>query len=153
MAIVCLVFKSISTTSLLRKGVLIGFIIYVFTLSIYFFFFADGNYYDKTPSSFQGVLVIVLSILFFYEQIKKPDTLFIYALPEFWYVTAVFIHAAGTFFIYIFAAFWLQNSANENDYMNIFGSLSILHNLLIAFATFKQYKDPLLSTTSKPITA
>ncbi|MFY7839226.1 MAG: hypothetical protein ACOVP7_03070 [Lacibacter sp.] len=153
MALVCLVFRSIAATSFLKKGVLIGFITYVITLSAYFIFFADGNYYDKTPSSFQGVLVIVLSILFFYEQIKKPDTLFIYAVPEFWYVTAVFIHAAGTFFIYIFAAFWLQNKANENDYMNIFGTLSILYNLLIAFAIFKQYKDPLLSKTSKPITA
>lgn len=153
MAIICLIYRSIATSSLLKRGVLIGFVIYVITLSIYFILLADGNYYDKTPSSFQGVLVIILSILFFYEQIKRPETLFIYALPEFWYVTAVFIHAAGTFFIYIFAAFWLQNSSNENDYMNIFGSLSIFYNVIIAFAMYKQYKDPLLSSQSKPITA
>lgn len=153
MIIICFVYWCIANTPMLKKSVLPGFSIYAITLTIYFIFFADGNFYDKNPSSFQGLLVIVLSIIFFYEQMKRPDTLFIYALPEFWYVVAVFIHAAGTFFIYIFAAFWLQNSSNEDDYMNIFGSLSIFHNLIIAFAMFKQYKEPSLSNTSKPITA
>lgn len=154
MVLICMIFKRISSTTLLRKGSLIGLLIYLVTLTIYLIFFADGNYYDKIPSSFQGILLITLAILFYYEQIKKPETVFIYSLPEFWYVTSVFIHAAGTFFIYIFAKFWLQDVTNENEYNNIHGILTIVYNLMIGFAVWKQYKDPLLkTTTSKPITA
>lgn len=152
--LICMIYRNIASTSLLRKGAIFGLSSYIIALTIYLIFYADGDYYDKIPSSFQNVLLIGLSILFFYEQIKKPEAFFIYDLPEFWYVTGVFLHSAGTFFIYIFAKFWLQDVTNESDYSNIHGILTILYNLIIGFAVWKQYKEPFYKASiSKPITA
>lgn len=148
-----LIFRQIASSDLVKKGSLIGYIIYAITLSIFFIFYWNDNDYNKTPSAFQSFLIICLSILYFYEQIKNTETLFVYALPQFWFVTAVFIHASGTFFIYIFAEYWLQDRANLYDYGNIFSSLSIIYNLLIGFALWKQHKIISLSNNIKPISA
>ena len=148
-----LVFHQISSSNLLKKGSLIGFVIYLFALTFFLIFNGDESDYNKTPSAFQGILVIALSILYFYEQIRKPETLFVYALPDFWFVTAVFIHAAGTFFIYIFAEFWLQDQTNADDYINIFSSLTIFYNIVIGFALWKKQPDSSLSNNIKPISA
>jgi cbb3-type cytochrome oxidase subunit 1 len=94
----------------------------------------------------------VLSISFYYEQIKKPEALFIYSLPEFWYVTGVFLHASGTFFIYIFANLWLENKSYIVEYTIIHSVLSIINNLLITFSVWKQFREPSL-IKSKTITA
>ena len=148
-----LIFRQIASTELVKKGSLVGYILYAFVLSIFLIFFGADNDYNKTPSAIQGILVISLSILYFYEQIKNPETLFVYSLPQFWFVTAVFIHSSGTFFIYIFAEYWLQDQANTYDYVNIFSSLTIFYNLIIGFAVWKQHKTPSLSNNIKPISA
>ncbi len=150
--LICLVFRSIATTSLLRTTAIYGYIIYAVALFLFWLFFADSSDYNKTPSSFQSLLLLVLSILFYYEQIKKPEALFIYALPEFWYVTGVFLHASGTFFIFIFAKLWLADKSYVAEYTIIHSGLSIINNLFISFAIWKQFKDPSL-VNSKPITA
>lgn len=150
--LICLVFRSIASTSLLRNTAIYGYIIYAIALLLFWVFFADSSDYNKTPSSFQSLLLLVLSILFYYEQIKKPEALFIYELPEFWYVTGVFLHASGTFFIYIFAKLWLADKSYVVEYTIIHSALSIINNLFISFAIWKQFKAPSL-VNSKPITA
>ena len=151
--LICFIFRSIASTPLLRSTAIYGYIIYALALLLFWLFFADSSDYNKTPSSFQSLLLLVLSILFYYEQIKKPEALFIYSLPEFWYVTGVFLHASGTFFIYIFAKLWLSDKSYVAEYTIIHSALSIINNLFISFAIWKQFKEPSLIINSKPITA
>ena len=50
------------------------------------------NYnFDYLSSSFEAVLLIIFSILFFYEQLQNPEVYFVYASKTFWIVIAILI--------------------------------------------------------------
>lgn len=52
-----------------------------------------------------AILVIIWSIIYFYEQLIKPTNstqLFLYSSPSFWIVTAYLLYFAGTFFLFIY---------------------------------------------------
>jgi hypothetical protein len=52
--------------------------------------------------TFENILVMVFAIYYYYEQIFKLNTPFIYRRSRFWVVTAYFITAAGTFFLLLY---------------------------------------------------
>ena len=47
---------------------------------------------------------MALCILYFFERIRKPDSLFIYNTFDFWIVTGILIYLSGTFFIFMFSS-------------------------------------------------
>lgn len=88
-----------------------------------------------------AILVIVWSILFFYEQLTKPadsDQLFLYSSPAFWIVVAYLIYFAGTFFLFIYS----QNKNIERgtqvsiQYSLINGVFVLIKNILLSIAMF-----------------
>jgi hypothetical protein len=78
------------------------------------------------------LLLIVFSLAFFYYQLSRPDTLFVYASPAFWIVVAVLIYKAGTFFLFLYTNSLSQHE-KENFYV-INSLLYFLQNLLFAIA-------------------
>ncbi len=144
--LICFIFYSISSSTLLKKLTIISFFTYLSFLLILSIFFNNTSDYNKIPSSVQGIILLILSITFFYEKMKAPDTLFIYSLPEFWYVVAIFIYSSGTFFIYVFAEFWLENKSNIDDYTVIHSFISILTNIIIGYSMWKQSKEKQLTS-------
>lgn len=133
-----LIFYKLYSSPFLKKVAIFSFCSFCIFLLLFFLYSNTSNDYNKLPSSVQGIVLLILSLLYFYEKVKNPDTLFVYSLPEFWAITAVFLYASGTFFIYIFAEFWLQNETYLDDYTFIHSSISILENLLIAFSIWKK---------------
>ncbi len=57
--------------------------------------------FDSLPASMESILIIAFSILFFYEQLKTPDSNFIYSTKKFWVVIAIFVYLAATFILFI----------------------------------------------------
>lgn len=78
------------------------------------------------------LLLIVFSLVFFYYQLSRPDTLFVYASPAFWIVVAVLIYKAGTFFLFLYTNS-LSQTEKENFYL-INSLLYILQNFLFAIS-------------------
>jgi ABC-type dipeptide/oligopeptide/nickel transport system permease component len=105
-------------------------------------------YRDKTEITFNSInvailaiMVIVWSILFFYEQLTKPadgNQLFLYSSPSFWIVTAYFIYFAGTFFLFIYSQGKNIKSDTEfeNQYNLIHGVFVLIKNILLSMAMF-----------------
>jgi hypothetical protein len=50
----------------------------------------------------EAIGIISLSTYYFYEQLKVPDTPFVYMQPRFWVVTAYLIYTSGTFFLFLY---------------------------------------------------
>ncbi len=104
--------------------------------------FAD---YDESFNSLNvvllAILVIIWSILFFYEQLTRPideNQLILYSSPDFWVVCAFLIYFAGTFFLFIFIKMNGKGTDInfENNYNLINGIFVLIKNVLLSVAMF-----------------
>ena len=53
-------------------------------------------------SNLQNISILILTLLYYYEQVVKINTPFIYKEPRFWIVSAYFIYFSGIFFLFIY---------------------------------------------------
>lgn len=94
--------------------------------AVIFYAFAIANFnntkYDSISASLASVLIIPYCILLLYEQIKDPNTLFVYYNKKFWVIIAFFLYFSATLFLYIFyntlssqqrLSFWIVNNFFE----------------------------------------
>lgn len=82
---------------LFYTGILfVGYWIYsLFSIGI------NTAYYDYC-SNFENIAMLLLALLYFYEQVISINTPFIYKEPYFWIVSAYFIYFAGVFFLFLY---------------------------------------------------
>lgn len=107
--------------------------------SLFFYFFAinsiakNTNYkFDSLSASIESTLVILYSILFFFEQLKSPENSFIYSSKNFWITVAILVYLAATLFLFISSAYISEEE--RKTYWPINHGANILKNLLISFA-------------------
>ncbi|MFM9908292.1 MAG: hypothetical protein ACKVOW_03025 [Chitinophagaceae bacterium] len=65
-----------------------------------------------------------LCIYYFFEQMRHPNSLFIYSTAEFWIVTGILIYLAGNFFLFIY------NSNLTNAELDIYWSINYVFNAI-----------------------
>lgn len=93
-----------------------------------------GNLYTYS-SVYNGsitILIIFFALVFFYQQLKRPDNPFVYASPVFWIISAILIYKAGTFFLFLYGN-TLEQSEKENFFI-INSFFYIVENVLFAVA-------------------
>ncbi len=83
-------------------------------------------------SSFEAILIILFCIFYFADEIREPQTSFVYNTSTFWIVCAIFFYVAGTFFLSLYLE--LLPEAEKNKYWSINLAFNILKNLLFAIA-------------------
>lgn len=119
----------------LRKFVLFGIIIISsFLIANIFFQFIKFENLDSIPITVQGLFIMPLALVYYFEQIKNPDTLFIYGTPNFWIVTGILIYLAGTFFIFILSENLTQEELDEYWSINYF--FNTIKNLMFGLAFY-----------------
>jgi len=61
--------------------------------------------FDSLPASIEAILVICYCVLFFYEQLKSPESPFIYSSKSFWITVAMLVYLAATLCLFISTAY------------------------------------------------
>lgn len=92
---------------------------------IYIFWFSEeswGSLFDSVPTTLESIIIIFYCILFFFQEINKPITGYMYSKTDFWIVSALFLDMSGNFFIYMYAA----NSFLEQEFLKIY---MIIHGI------------------------
>ena len=119
----------------LRKIILVTIVSFtVFCLAYFFFEFSKNSNLDTIPVTFQAIFIMSLCVIFYFEQIRNPNSLFIYSTSEFWIVTGILVYLAGTFFIFIYSADLTQEEFKRFWPINyIFNTIK---NLLFGLAIF-----------------
>jgi hypothetical protein len=113
----------------------------LFTLFCLFnIFFQDKVWFDSQQSGIESLLLLIFCILFLFEQINKPELVFIYASYKFWIVTGILIYLATSFFLYVFALSLPKDQVDQYWVINHFSS--ILRNLFFAIAIIVYAKSP-----------
>ncbi|MEJ7740988.1 MAG: hypothetical protein WKF97_26520 [Chitinophagaceae bacterium] len=103
-------------------------------LAITYYLLANSKNYsfDSLTASFEGIFIIIFSILFFYEQLTHPEVTFIYASKYFWIIVAMLIYLSATLFLFIAATYLSLNDFERLSIIN--GIANITKNILIAIA-------------------
>lgn len=94
----------------------------------------NADTFDSIPTVIECIIIIGFSMFYFYEQLKNPQSLFLYSTPNFWVVVGLIIFFAGNFFIFIYA----QSNSESVEFKNTFGLinaiLSFIENILFLIA-------------------
>lgn len=80
------------------------------------------------------MVMIIISVFYFFEQLQNPKALFIYNTFDFWIVTSILIYLAGTFFIFIFSS--TMSREEFQTYWFINSIFNIIKNLLFGLAFY-----------------
>lgn len=136
-------------TNPLHKKIVIGIIIIaVITLIISNVFgIKDYNRIDSFAKSFTDVIIIFLSLIFFYQLLNTLEIRNLFQYSYFWISTSLLIYFSGIFFINIFAEYITFNKDESiKFYWHIKEYLTIFHRIFIAiglwFSTTHQQLNP-----------
>jgi hypothetical protein len=80
------------------------------------------------------VFILLFCLLYFFEQIRFPKTMFIYTQSSFWSIVGLLVFSAGTFFIFWYNTIIKQSEVFENQYIIIHALIFIIRNLLFSIA-------------------
>ncbi len=106
----------------------IGFTIY----SLYKFFSIGDQVYLNSCLTIENISILAFAVYYYYEQIIKINTTFIFNQPRFWIVTAYLISIAGTFFLSLYLPTF--NNEDQEKYYVLNYIFVILRTILISFA-------------------
>ena len=86
------------------RGVIIISSALFFVFSIYYYLTVKNNTFDSLPASIESILIVAYSIFYLFDQMNKPQVIFIYQEPHFWFVVAFILYFSGTLFLFIQAS-------------------------------------------------
>ena len=90
------------------------------------------------------LFILLFCLLYFFEQIRFPKTVFIYTQSSFWSIVGLLVFSAGTFFIFWYNTIIKQSEVFENQYIIIHALIFIIRNVLFSIAfTIKPDKQAL----------
>lgn len=125
-----------------RIILLVGSVLF-YVFAVIYYLSVEDNSFDSLTASIEAILIVTYSIFYLFDQMNKPQVIFIYQEPNFWFVVAFIIYFSGTLFLFIQASN-LDREIRDNFWkINLF--LNITKNILfaIAFSTKKSNKLPL----------
>lgn len=131
-------FYIIVKTSILKK-IILGFSILFSLFCIYFIVQKGVKHFDSIQTSVEGILIIIYSIFYFYEQMNSSEVTFIYQGYKFWIVLGIILYIAGNLFFFTYASTLPQELRNQ--YMIINYTCNTIKNLLFATAIYIQAKS------------
>jgi hypothetical protein len=101
---------------------------------VYFIFWGAIKRFDSLQTSIECIIIIVICLYYFYEQLMSPEVELIYTSYKFWIIIGLLLYLAGSFFIFVFAA---DMPKKESDnYWPILFVCGIIRNILFAIAVY-----------------
>lgn len=119
-----------------------------FLFAIYYFFNSKYNSFDSLSASIGSILIVAYCIFYLFDQLNKPQVMFIYQDPSFWFVVGLMVYLSGTLFLFI--------QANEldaqvrKDFWKINLFANITKNILFAIAFSTKKSNSIIQSFENP---
>jgi hypothetical protein len=123
-------------------------------ISIFFVLYIALLFLRAHPASYptispvESIIVLIFCILYLFEQLNKPEELFVYSTPGFWIILAFLVYASGTLFLYIFR---IINFQEVEKWWVINNVCNIILNALFALSFLINYTSLKSKNPSKEI--
>lgn len=119
---------------ILFKHIVLGLFVGYFFFSVYdTIYFEPMSVYPANIGFVYSLMVILFSLLFFFEIYEKGEVLYIERHPHFWINSAILIYYAGTLLLGLFSNYIMYRIPKEKYlYLNSFFSImTIVFNVLV----------------------
>lgn len=130
-----------------KLSIIITLIVFSFLLAN--FIKSDRREFDSTSASMESITLIIFSIIYFFEEINKPQPYFIFSSSNFWIVLGILIYMSSTLFLFIIVN---NLSPEERDkYWTINTVSSILTNIIFCIGFIRNkyaHSSPSLENSS-----
>lgn len=134
-----LLFFKVIESRIFKRGMLIVSVIMIVYM-IYGILTSAHDSFDSVPSGITSLIFLVYCIVYLFERVKDPNSLFLYSTPTFWVVVSLIIYSAGTFFPFIYAQSHMVEANFIAEYDLIHDTLYIVKNMLFAYAMLRKDK-------------
>lgn len=116
-----------------RVLILLSAIFILFFLCDYFFL-RKPQAFNSTISGVEAVMVIILCVIYFFEQIRHPTAALIYSSINFWIIISFLLYLSGTFFLFILTENMIQDRTFLRQYSIINSIFVIIKYVILAIA-------------------
>ncbi len=127
-------FLQILASKIAKAAIMILGVFFVQLWLRFYFKFGHSSYID-TCVTIENSTIIILSILYFFQQLTTEDSQNFYNSPRFWIVSAYLIYTAGIYFLFLFIDS-LPLSEKEKYYIIINYLFYNVRTILIVIAMF-----------------
>lgn len=93
----------------------------------------------ETLNAFAGLVLIIISILFFYKLLSELKVVKIHRQPIVWIAFGTLAYYSGNLFVFL-AKSYLLNSGNLGSMWMVHNTLNIMKNILFAIALWQNYR-------------
>jgi len=114
----------------------LSFVVFVFLLN----FVIPYERYDSIPIAAETLILLVVSIYFFYEQFKDTSTLYIYHQYSFWLTIGILVYLCGSLFIFALAE--QMSSAQITEFWYWTYIVEIIKNILFTVGILMYVRKP-----------
>ena len=139
-------FYFLNSTNTIIKRLYVLTSVAVLLFLIYNFLRSDNKNFDSISASIESITLIVFSVIYFFEQISKPEPTIIYSTPTFWIVLAILLYMSSTLFLFIMANNLPQNLRDK--YWTINKVSNLISSLIICIAFVLNRKTNLEANSS-----
>jgi hypothetical protein len=124
------------------SGFFIWINIFYFLLAIINLLFIQGIQINTYSVIIQSIIVLALSILYFYKLLRELPTQQLQKLPWFWIVSGFFFTYAGKLVVYTVTYYLINFEQDTNQIIWSFHNfLTIIANLLIGYGAWLNHKQ------------
>ena len=127
----------------LFKTLIIIFSAAFYLFAVLYFFLARDIRFDSLSASLESILIVSYCIFYLFDQLNKPQIIFIYQEPNFWFIVGFMVYLAGTLFLFIQAN--NLDSELRKDFWKINLSANTIKNILFAIAFSRKKSENLFS--------
>lgn len=90
--------------------------------------------FSYRPLVIECLFFALVIIYFFYEKLQFSVNMPILHTPEFWVSVAFLLYFSGNFFLFLFSTSMLKNPEFRNQYVIIYGTVTITKDILLTVA-------------------
>lgn len=133
------------------KKLLIGINVIYFLFGLINLLYVQKDSVNSYSQTFQSILILALSIVFFYKLLKELPAQQLQRMPHFWIISGFFFSYSGKLVIYS-ATYYLITFIQDNLVIvwTIHNLLTTFANLLITYGVWLNHRElTLLSTPAK----
>jgi hypothetical protein len=141
------IFRNLAS-ALFKKIILFISVVFIISALITYFKTIGKQDFDDFSSSLEAILLIIFSLVFFFEQISSQSADFLYEKYSFWIITGILLYFAGSLFLFV-----LGNSLSKqeiNVYWDITYFANVMKNIFFAIAFFIEKQKMPTTPMRKP---
>lgn len=130
------------------KVVIVTATIAFYLFSVVYYIKVGDHGFDSLTASIESIFIVTFCIFYLFDQLNKPQVMFIYQDPNFWFVAGFMVYLSGTLFLFIQAS-ELDKEVRQN-FWKINLVANITKNILFAIAFSTKKSKSIVNSIENP---